>query len=109
MPSEFPDRPTLIAQARESIARGSKSFALASKLFDRPTRERAWLLYAWYRKCDDIADGQDHGGTMRGVAEGQARLPTIRVLTDVALQGEATGDPALDGLGPVSRSTAERS
>src|SRR3546814_5495451 len=28
-PSEFPDRPTLIAQARESIARGSKSFALA--------------------------------------------------------------------------------
>src|SRR3546814_2667432 len=32
--------------AHDSIARGSKSFALASQLFDRETRERVWLLYA---------------------------------------------------------------
>ncbi|KXU30171.1 phytoene synthase [Sphingobium sp. 22B] len=106
MSSEFPDRPSLIAQARDSIARGSKSFALASRLFDRSTRERAWLLYAWCRKCDDIADGQDHGGTMRGVADGQARLSTIRVLTGSALQGEPTGDPAFDGFGLVMRECA---
>ena len=56
-----PNRPDLIAFAQQSIARGSKSFGLASKLFDRRTRERAWLLYAWCRACDDIADGQDHG------------------------------------------------
>ena len=97
------DRAALVIHARDSIAKGSKSFALASKLFDPVTRERAWLLYAWCRKCDDIADGQDHGGTMRGVADGQARLSSIRVLTDAALQEEATGDPAFDGFGLVMR------
>lgn len=100
------DRAALVAHARDSIARGSKSFALASKLFDPRTRERAWLLYAWCRKCDDIADGQDHGGTMRGVADGQARLSAIRVLTDAALHGEVTGDPAFDGFGLVMRECA---
>ncbi|WP_374549910.1 phytoene/squalene synthase family protein [Sphingobium yanoikuyae] len=100
------NRPALVAHARDSIARGSKSFAMASKLFDRVTRERAWLLYAWCRKCDDIADGQDHGGTMRGVADGQARLSTLRVLTDAALRGEPTGDPAFDGFGVVMRECA---
>lgn len=97
------DRSALVAHARDSIARGSKSFALASKLFDPETRERAWLLYAWCRKCDDIADGQDHGGTMRGVDDGQARLSTIRLLTDAALRGDVTGDPAFDGFGLVMR------
>ena len=100
------DRTALVAHARESIARGSKSFALASKLFDRQTRERAWLLYAWCRKCDDIADGQDHGGVMRGVADGQARLASMRALTDAALRGEPTGDPAFDGFGVVMRECA---
>lgn len=97
------DRAALVAHARDSIARGSKSFAMASKLFDPVTRERAWLLYAWCRKCDDIADGQDHGGTLQGVTDGQARLSTIRVLTDKALRGEPTGDPAFDGFGVVMR------
>ena len=79
---------------------------MASTLFDRVTRERAWLLYAWCRKCDDIADGQDHGGTLTGVSDGQARLSTIRVMTDMALRGEATGDPAFDGFGVVMRECA---
>lgn len=91
----------MVAHAAQSIARGSKSFALASKLFDRQTRERAWLLYAWCRKCDDLADGQDHGGDMAVVEDAQTRLATIRRLTNAALRGEATGDPAFDGLGVV--------
>lgn len=91
----------LVAHAAQSIARGSKSFALASKLFAPETRERAWLLYAWCRKCDDLADGQDHGGTMSSVEDAQTRLATIRTLTDAALRGEPTGDPAFDGLGVV--------
>lgn len=106
MVSDSLDRPALVAHARDSIARGSKSFAMASKLFDPVTRERAWLLYAWCRKCDDIADGQDHGGTMSGVTDGQARLSTLRVLTDAALRGEPTGDPAFDGFGVVMRECA---
>lgn len=70
------------------------------------TRERAWLLYGWCRECDDIMDGQDHGGVMNAVADAQARLSTIRVLTDMALAGEPSGDPAFDGLAVVMRECA---
>jgi 15-cis-phytoene synthase len=97
------DRPALVAAAREAIAKGSKSFALASKLFDRPTRERAWLLYSWCRTCDDIADGQDHGGALSRVEDPEARLAFIRDTTELALAGEATGHPAFDALGLVVR------
>ena len=44
--------------AHDSIARGSKSFALASQLFDRETRERVWLLYAWCRAADDLTEAE---------------------------------------------------
>ena len=98
-------RAALVAAAAESIARGSKSFALASRLFDRETRERAWLLYAWCRACDDLADGQDHGGARSVVADPQARLGTIRFLTDAALAGHATGNAAFDGLAVVAGET----
>jgi phytoene synthase len=75
---------------------------MASKLFDPVTRERAWLLYGWCRACDDLADGQDHGGAMTSVADAQRRLSTIRTLTDAALRGESTGNPAFDGFGVVA-------
>lgn len=96
-------RAAVVAAAAESIARGSKSFAFASKLFDPVTRERAWLLYAWCRRCDDLADGQDHGGERQIVVDPAARLGTIRFLTDAALDGQATGDAAFDALGLVAR------
>lgn len=97
------DRPALVAFARDSIARGSKSFRFASRLFDRTTRERVWLLYAWCRKCDDMADGQDHGGAMEAVDDPQERLAVIRALTAKTFAGEATGEPAFDCLGVVAR------
>jgi 15-cis-phytoene synthase len=96
------NRAALVGAARESIAKGSKSFALASRLFAPDVRERAWLLYSWCRKCDDIADGQDHGGAMSVVADPQERLAFIREMTDRALAGETTGDPAFDALGLVA-------
>ncbi len=80
---------------------GSKSFALASKLFDPVTRERAWLLYSWCRACDDIADGQDHGGALRRVDNPEERLAYLRDMTERALAGEVTGLPAFDALGLV--------
>lgn len=97
------DRVNLVEHARESIARGSTSFAMASKLFDRQTRERAWLLYSWCRRCDDIADGQDHGGTMSEVEDPLERLAHITDLTTEALLGRPTHEPAFDGLGVVAR------
>ena len=100
-----PSRDALVATARESIERGSKSFAAASRLFDRRTRERAWLLYAWCRRCDDIADGQDHGHGMTQVADAPARVREITAWTEAALAGEVTGDPAFDALGIVAAET----
>lgn len=97
------DRAGLVKFARASIARGSKSFALASRLFDRQTRERVWLLYAWCRRCDDLADGQDHGGAMEAIDDAAVRLTLIRERTALAFAGEATGDPAFDALGVVAR------
>ncbi|WP_230772763.1 phytoene/squalene synthase family protein [Sphingomonas sp. Leaf4] len=96
------DRPALVAHARDTIARGSKSFAAASKLFDPQTRERAWLLYAWCRACDDLADGQDLGHGMQRVGDAQARIDLIRARTAQALVGQATCDPAFDALGVVA-------
>ena len=107
------DRAALVAFAQASIARGSKSFGAASQLFDAQTRERAHLLYAWCRACDDIADGQDHGGTMNvsvnpsGMAiddlptdaEALERVGAIHRLTDLAYAGQPSGEPAFDCLG----------
>ena len=98
MSSDVPTRDAIVATARESIERGSKSFSLASRLFDRRTRERAWLLYAWCRACDDLADGQDHGGALYAVADPAARIAAIRSLTDRALAGKWVGVAAFDGL-----------
>lgn len=98
-------RAELVEHARVSIARGSKSFAAASRLFDPVTRERAWLLYAWCRRCDDIADGQEGGGALAPVTDAPARVERIAGLTDAALAGEATGEPAFDALGLVAAET----
>ncbi|OYW46702.1 MAG: phytoene synthase [Novosphingobium sp. 12-63-9] len=99
------DRAALVATAHASIVRGSKSFASASRLFDRTTRERVWLLYAWCRRCDDLVDGQDHGGAMGDQADVAARLVTVRELTALAFAGKPTGDFAFDALGLVARET----
>jgi phytoene synthase len=93
-----PTRDALVATAGETIARGSKSFSLASRLFDRKTREHAWLLYAWCRHCDDLADGQTLGQDARMVIDAQERLSLIRVGTDRALTGVPAGEMPFDAL-----------
>lgn len=96
-------RAELVRAARESIREGSKSFSAASRLFDRNTRERAWLLYAWCRRCDDIADGQHRGGALSARGGGAAgRVDGIRVLTHRALAGQPTADIAFDAFGQVA-------
>lgn len=94
-------RALLVTQARDSIAKGSRSFALASRLFAPETRERAWLLYSWCRACDDIADGQDHGGALSRVDNPQERLTYLQNMTERALAGEQTGEPAFAALALV--------
>ncbi|MCB2060887.1 MAG: phytoene/squalene synthase family protein [Novosphingobium sp.] len=98
-------RSRLLTHARASITRGSKSFAAASRLFDRTTRERVWLLYAWCRACDDLADAQDHGHALGDQAGAPARLEVIRDLTDRVLAGEETGNLSFDALGLLASET----
>ena len=100
--SSLPDRPALVLAAHQSIAHGSKSFAFASRLFDRATRERAWLLYAWCRHCDDWVDGQALGGALQPVADPLARIAALRGRTVQALAGERTGEVPFDALGLVA-------
>ncbi|MEH6757616.1 MAG: phytoene/squalene synthase family protein [Parasphingorhabdus sp.] len=97
------NRANLVLHAKASIDRGSKSFALASKLFAKETRERAWMLYAWCRQCDDLADGQDHGHGMSTVAAPQRTIAAMRMLTARAMSDQSTGKPAFDAMGVVAQ------
>lgn len=99
------ERYALVDAAQHMIEEGSHSFATASKLFDIDTRERAWLLYAWCRRCDDIADNQDKGGPLgdQGTPKNaEDRIQAIRVLTRRAFEEQPTADPAFDGFGLVA-------
>jgi len=90
-----------------AIAKGSKSFALASLLFGKKMQADVHMLYAWCRHCDDVIDGQTLGGDAPDgelTKEEQAqRLEGLRAMTEKALRGEATGVPAFDGFSKVAR------
>ncbi len=96
----------VIGHARQAIARGSKSFALASRLFDPVTRDRAMLLYAWCRHTDDVIDGQVLGqgrnDDRRPPAE---RLADVHWQTERALAGQPTDQPAYQALARVVAET----
>ena len=99
------ERAAIVTEAFRSIALGSKSFAAASRLFDRKTRERAWMLYAWCRACDDLADGQTLGHGMQAVADAPERLALMRARTEAALNGRTVGDAPFDALRIVAVET----
>lgn len=96
----------VLSHAKAAIARGSKSFALAAKLFDAPTRDRAMLLYSWCRHTDDVIDGQILGeGRNDDTRPPAARLAEVEHLTKRALEGHPEGDPAYHALAQVVRET----
>lgn len=87
----------------ESIKKGSKSFALASRVLPPELRDDASMLYAWCRYCDDVIDGQEMGhGQISDYKEGQSvRLETLRQQTQAALDGISTDNPIFAGLARV--------
>lgn len=93
----------IVAQARQSIALGSTSFASAARLFDAPTRESVLLLYAWCRHCDDVIDGQAHGHaqTPAPQPELQQRIDMLEAATRRAVRGDASVDWPFAGLAAV--------
>lgn len=106
----------VVANSREMIRLGSRSFALAAKLFDADTRHHAYMLYAWCRYCDDQIDGQNLGmksapesaklqpapGPGSAPHDPAARLEHLRTATRRAFAGESLADPVFIGLQRVS-------
>ena len=96
----------VIHAARASIALGSKSFALASRLFDQRTRDLATLLYAWCRHADDIIDGQASGhGIVEYVATPAERLAALEADTRSALAGTPPDSVPFQALAQVVAAT----
>ena len=97
----------LVAASREAITKGSKSFALASRLFDPVMRDRATLLYAWCRHADDVIDGQDAGfGRVAYPGTPAERLADLEARTTAALRGEPGGCLPFAALARVAAQTA---
>lgn len=98
----------LAAASRETIQKGSQSFAAAAALFDPQTRADAEMLYAWCRHCDDVIDGQDlgHDRQVLDHAEVEQRLVGLYAQTRAALAGEPTDDPAFAAFREVARRRA---
>ncbi len=98
---------TLVRAATETIAKGSKSFAVAARLFGRETRENTVMLYAWCRYCDDVIDEQELGRTKAaGGLDGRSpweRLESLERQTRSALAGEPQSDVAFAALQAVAR------
>jgi 15-cis-phytoene synthase len=95
----------LVAHARTTIEQGSRSFAAAARLFDAPTRARAFMLYAWCRHCDDRIDGQALGfGQYAPEPEAQrAALAELTRQTGAAMAGEPVEEPAFAAFQRVYR------
>ncbi len=93
----------VVSHGHASIKKGSKSFALASRIFDTAMRADASMLYAWCRHCDDVVDGQIMGhGQIDNYRDGQVeRLNGLVEKTRAALNGAASDDPVFAGLARV--------
>ena len=94
---------SVAAHGNASIKKGSKSFALASRVLPPALRDDAAMLYAWCRYCDDVIDGQEMGhGQVADYKIGQGeRLEMLREKTRAVLNGEPTDDPVFAGLARV--------
>ncbi|MEX0915910.1 MAG: squalene/phytoene synthase family protein, partial [Wenzhouxiangellaceae bacterium] len=89
-------------QAEAVMARGSKSFAAATRLFESGTRRDVMLLYAWCRHCDDLTDGQDLGhGRLQTASE--KTLERLRADSLTALSTAPCGDFPYQALAEVAR------
>ena len=68
----------LVAFGEQSIAKGSKSFGMAAKLFRPEIRADVVMLYAWCRHADDLIDGQEFGfGQQADHRAGLPGFPTV--------------------------------
>ena len=86
-----------VGPARATIARHSKSFALASALLGRRLRDQTAVIYTWCRRADDAVDAAD--------ADGPAAIARLTGELREAYDGTAR-DPVLAAFGDVARARA---
>ena len=77
---------------RQTIAKGSKSFYLASLFFSEETRDASWKLYRWCRSVDDRID---HAPDRESAL---LRLSEVRERTVAAIESQQTYEPEFAGL-----------
>jgi len=87
---------TIVDASRDSIKRGSTSFAAAARLFHPRIREDAYMLYAWCRYCDDEIDGQimGHGAVGLDPVLAGRKLTELEDKTHRAMAGEPMDNAA---------------
>ena len=92
--------PALAEASRLIIQRGSKSFAAAAKMFDKDTRDNAYMLYAWCRYCDDRIDNQELGFGARPQSEEavQEVLSELVTMTRAAIDDQPSDEPVFEAL-----------
>jgi phytoene synthase len=84
-----------LSECREIITKGSKSFSLAAKLFDRQTRDAAIFLYGWCRYCDDQVDDAGKSESRDAL---DRRLKTLRAKTASAFTFDPQQEPVFVAL-----------
>jgi 15-cis-phytoene synthase len=96
---------SVLDASRDSIRRGSTSFAAAARLFDPRIREDAYMLYAWCRHCDDEIDGQTmgHGAVGLDPVLARRKLAELEDKTRRAMAGEPTDDAAFAAFQRVAQ------
>jgi 15-cis-phytoene synthase len=84
-----------LEQCRWMIAKGSKSFSLAAKLFEPENRHAAFFLYGWCRYCDDQVDDAAKQGSRD---EMERRLQNLKDSTQAAFSGAAQSEAVFIAL-----------
>lgn len=95
--------PPAALEARATIARHSRSFALASRLLGARLRDRTAVIYTWCRRADDAID--EPAGPVASRTELAAAMARLHDDLDAAYAGTAR-DPVLVAFGDVARDRA---
>lgn len=84
-----------LALHKDTIQKGSKSFALASFFFSSEEKEAAWKLYSWCRYCDDEID------EVTTLSESKRRLGNLMQQTEQLTSRESFENFQMQGMSEI--------
>jgi 15-cis-phytoene synthase len=95
-----PEVKAALEECRWMIIKGSKSFSLAARLFDRETRDAAFFLYGWCRYCDDQVD---QAGREESSEQLEQRLRALGESTRSAFSGAVQEQAVFIAMGYIAQ------